>query len=364
MVNLIDLPLEILSYLPLFIRNIEDFTEAASTCRTLYVAFSITSPNCILRLAAASAPTFSEPHPHFLIAATARQISNWALSNAENTRRLRLAFQNGVEGLLELCIEKAGLTLKDIRRLHSARFSIINPLADKIDKMAGEQWYQADNFWNGGVSEPATLQTESNRAAYQIIIYSELFASTMEAYLEPKKNLPKFDLGVRLDYIKYCIPDRTCRSYPGLEVLSVGPYSVPYGIGRINLPADQIALRHILSCRRWTRLWQSVTRAIGPDFVEDQWKQKLWLDAVQMQGLEGMKALGENGVEERRVHLIRLRSLIEKMDRGDEPLKHFIGTRLQVQVSHAPDFSNEVYVCMAGLRGRMIGQAANGLSTV
>ncbi|KAH7874806.1 uncharacterized protein C8R40DRAFT_1160905 [Lentinula edodes] len=334
MVNLIDLPLEILSYLPLFIRNIEDFTEAASTCRTLYVAFSITSPNCILRLAAASAPTFSGPHPHFLIAATARQISDWALSNAENTQRLRLAFQSGVEGLLELCIEKAGLTQKDIRRLHSARFSIINPLADKIDKMAGEQWYQADNFWN---------------------------VNSLEAYLEPKKNLPKFDLGVRLDYIKYCIPDWTCRSYPGLEVLSVGPYSE---IGRINLPADQIALRHILSCRRWTRLWQSVTRAIGPDFVEDQWKQKLWLDAVQMQGLEGMKALGENGVQERRVHLIRLRSLIEKMDRGDEPLKHFIGTRLQAQVSHAPDFPNEVYVCMAGLRGRMIGQAANGLSTV
>ncbi|KAJ3888214.1 hypothetical protein GG344DRAFT_90084 [Lentinula edodes] len=356
MVNLIDLPLEILSYLPLFIRNIEDFTEAASTCRTLYVAFSITSPNCILRLAAASAPTFSGPHPHFLIAATARQISDWALSNAENTQRLRLAFQSGVEGLLELCIEKAGLTLKDIRRLHSARFSIINPLADKIDKMAGEQWYQADNFWNGGVSEPATLQTESNRAAYQIIIYRNSLLPLWKPTWSPRRTCRNL--------IWYCIPDWTCRSYPGLEVLSVGPYSVPYGIGRINLPADQIALRHILSCRRWTRLWQSVTRAIGPDFVEDQWKQKLWLDAVQMQGLEGMKALGENGVEERRVHLIRLRSLIEKMDRGDEPLKHFIGTRLQAQVSHAPDFPNEVYVCMAGLRGRMIGQAANGLSTV
>ena len=56
--------------------------------------------------------------------------------------------------------------------LHQARFSIINPLADKIDKMAGDQWYASpDNFWSGGVSEPETLYTESNIAAFQTIIY-------------------------------------------------------------------------------------------------------------------------------------------------------------------------------------------------
>ncbi|KAJ4478494.1 hypothetical protein J3R30DRAFT_3279862 [Lentinula aciculospora] len=349
MVQLIELPFEILSSLPLYIRDIEDFTEAASTCRTLSFAFSVASPNCILRLAANSAPTFAQPHPYFLIAATARQLSDWALGNAENTKRLRLAFQDGVEGLLELCIEKAGLSLHDIRRLHLARFSIINPLADKIDKLAGDQWYQAEDFWDGGVSEPATLETDSNRAAYQIIIYGELFASTMQAYLEPERNLPKFNLDVRLDYIKYCIPDWVCRSYPGLEVLSVGPYVGRRGPGQGDLPADQIALQHILKCGRWTRVWQSVTQAIGPDF--DGWKQKLWFDAVQIQGLEGMKVLETGGVEEQHKLLLRLRNLVEKLGPGDEPSKHLIGTRRKIPVSDAPDFSNEVYVCMASYWG-------------
>ncbi|KAF9069892.1 hypothetical protein BDP27DRAFT_663743 [Rhodocollybia butyracea] len=255
MVCLLDLPFEILSSLPLYIRNIEDFTEAASACSVLYYTFSSVSLNCILRLAAASAPTFVQPHPHFLIAATARQVSDWALGNAENTERLRRAFQGGVEALFELCIEKAGLSLQDIRRLHLARFSTINPLADKIDKMAGVRWYETENFWEGGVSEAVTIYTESGRAAFQIIIYGELFASSMQAYLEPDKNLPKFDLDVRLDYIKYCIPDWVCKSYPGMEVLPVGPYAGD----RKQLPGDQIALQHLLTCRRWNKLWRSVT---------------------------------------------------------------------------------------------------------
>ena len=107
--------------------------------------------------------------------------------------------------------------MEDIRRLHQARFSIINPLADQIDRMAGDQWYESVNedFWNGGVSEPATLETESALAAFQIIIYGELFASSMQAFLESeKKLLPSFDVETRLDYIKYCIPDRTCQSIP------------------------------------------------------------------------------------------------------------------------------------------------------
>ncbi|KAJ3788232.1 hypothetical protein GGU10DRAFT_346760 [Lentinula aff. detonsa] len=198
--------------------------------------------------------------------------------------------------------------------------------------MAGQQWYKTKCFWKGGVFEPATLQTESIRAAYQIIIYGELFASTVQAYLEPKKNIPKFDLDVRLDYIKCCIPHWACRSYSGLEVLNVGLYVC---VPRSDLSGDQKALRHITHCRRWSWLFEKV-------------KQKLWFEAVQMQGLEGMMVLGEPGFKERREHLVMLRYLVEKLDNGDESLKHIIGTRLRAPVSYAPDFSTRCIVVSIG----------------
>ncbi|KAL0059045.1 hypothetical protein AAF712_014222 [Marasmius tenuissimus] len=222
--QIIDLPVELLSSLPLYIRNIEDFVEFSSTCRTIYNAFSLTHPNTILRLAAASAPTFFHPHPHFLIMATARQVSDWARGNPERTEQLQAAFRGGVDGLLELCLCVGGLTIADIGRLHQSRFSIINPLSDAIDKMAGNQWYSTPNFWDGGVSEPNTIYTDADRATFQIIIYGELFGSSMDAYLDGEPEMV-FDLQVRLDYIKYCIPDWICEGgYPGLEVLAVGPY--------------------------------------------------------------------------------------------------------------------------------------------
>ena len=62
--HLLDLPNEILSSLPIYIDNIETFTNAASSCRRLrerFVAFAETHPKTILLLADASAPTFF-PH--------------------------------------------------------------------------------------------------------------------------------------------------------------------------------------------------------------------------------------------------------------------------------------------------------------
>ncbi|ESK85812.1 hypothetical protein Moror_2397 [Moniliophthora roreri MCA 2997] len=339
--QLLDLPIEILCSLPLYLRNIEDFTEASTTCRTLYRAFSTASPNTILRLTAASSPTFFSSH--LLVAATARQVSDWALQSPSNTKALQKAFQGGIDGLLDFCVEKVGLSLEDIRRLHLVRFSLITSFSDKIDKMAGDQWYQTPDFWDGGVSEPWTILTDSDRAAYQIIIYGELFSSSMQAYLEPEKNLPRFELGVRLDYIKYCVPDWFCKGgYPGLEVLAVGPYS-PQAEER--LPEDQKVLRHILTCSRWRRLWQTVMHSIGPDFEVD-WKQNLWFHAVQYQGLGGLEMLADEGVpDEWRTRLRKMYDQVSNLKETDKPGQTEIGKRQKRRVSHAPDFGEEVVVC-------------------
>lgn len=307
--NLLDLPNEILGLLPLYLGDIEAFTNAASSCRQLRDVFSHTRPKTILHLAAGSAPTFFSPHPRFLIAITARRAGDWALGNAERTQLLREAFRGGIHALYRFCLDHSSLTLEDIRRTHLARFSIINRLSDQIDKMAGQQWLDTPNFWDGGVSEAYTICAEADRTAMEIIIYGELFGKSMEAFLEPEKNLPYFDLATRLDYITYCVPDSYCTSYPGFEVLPVGPYAsradpqtAEPEITDPELASDvvreaQVVFWYVLQCGRWRRMWAEAIRSIldpGSEFSDEEdseepWKKKLLRNALQTQGLNGMQ---------------------------------------------------------------------------
>ncbi|KAN0071454.1 hypothetical protein V8E54_010050 [Elaphomyces granulatus] len=362
--NLLNLPNEILSSLPLYIDNIETFTSAASSCRRLREVFAKAHPKNILLLADASAPTFFSPHPHYLIVATARQVSRWALGNKENTDRLRKVFQGGVDSVYDFCINNPniGLTMEDIRRLHQARFSIINQLADKIDKMAGNQWYEShEDFWSGGVSEAATLETEPALAAFQIIIYGELFATSMQAFLESeKKKLPSFDVETRLDYITYCIPDRSCILYPtipAVEVLPTGPYA--QGAENVHVH-HQAALQHILRCKRWRRMWAKAIRMIDRNFGEaedgeagdeniddfywkEPWSLTLYRNALLTQGLGGMQLVTlpkERISKECRDQALQIKEQVELLQEkfGDVPPR--------ARLRDAPDSSREVEFLM------------------
>ena len=365
--QLLDLPTEILCSLPRYIHDIESFTNAASSCRQLRDAFSHARPNTILRLAAGSAPTFFSPHPYFLVALTARRASDWVLGNADRTQLLRQAMREGIFGLYEFCLDHSSLTLEDIRQSHLARFSTINPLSDKVDKMAGKQWLDTPDFWNGGVSEPATLCAEPDRATMQIIIYGELFGQSMEAFLEPEKNLPYFDIATRLDYLAYCVPDSSCASYPGFELLPVGPYALRANARtrHTNLMADgepsedQVVLHHILRCSRWRRMWAAAIRSIqdsGDKFTnedegDEDWRKKLYRDALQTQGLAGMHLLRPRDqipaecVEKAR----RMAAQIAALERP--PGYELIGERHLRAVSFAPNPGMELVVTLRSYWG-------------
>jgi hypothetical protein len=157
--------------------------------------------------------------------------------------------------------------MADIRRMHACRFEIINPVSDMIDRMAGKQWYETPNFWNGGVSEPYTVDCEPLRALFQFVIYGELFKSTLQAWLDPDAQLPKYSLEARLDYVKHCIPEalRPPRQDGGPHVNAVS-YPDYYG--------DGVALHHVLSCGRWGRPWEAIRDQTGPNFDgEEIWRQ-------------------------------------------------------------------------------------------
>jgi hypothetical protein len=340
--SLLSLPNEVLSSLPLYIDDIKTFINVASSCRRLrenFESFAEAYPKAILLLADASASTFFSPHPLYLIAATARQVSRWALGNKENTDQLRKVFREGIDSLYDFCLNNPniGLTMEDIRRLH--RFSIINPLADQIVGMAGAEWHKYH-------SAPADLEGELDVAAFQIIIYGELFASSMQAFLESeKKLLPSFDVETRLDYFKYCIHD--------VEQPCVN---------------RQLALLHILHCNRWRQMWAQVKSMIDRnfgeaeqeedgekggkdvcDYIDEPWSQKLYRNALLTQGLEGMQLviLPKEGIsKECRDQALQIKQRVELLqEKFDDVTRR---NELESRLKDAPDPAGEIADCMTG----------------
>ncbi|KAF2448464.1 hypothetical protein P171DRAFT_428532 [Karstenula rhodostoma CBS 690.94] len=299
--TLLDLPDELLLQLPLYIQNIEDFKNASSACRHLRNVFADTLPKTILRLASRSAPTFFSPHPHFLVLAVARQIATWAVASGAGTERrverLVEAFRDGMKGILSLAlhddVEGVGLTMDDVRRMYEARFTLINPLNTTIDAMVGKQWYAQPNFWNGGAEDAFTLYADVSSATFQLLVYGELFGSTMASYLQPSdERKPGLGIDTRIEFIKYCIPDMVCTPNTsrtdGFEVLPLGPYAEgaegnPDGE---KVEGNQTALAHLVGGAMfegvsWKRVWRRVLIAAGAEDNEDGKWPKSWIERIQ-----------------------------------------------------------------------------------
>ena len=219
-------------------------------------------------------------------------------------------------------------------RLHRSRFTIINPVTDLIDRCAGEQCYDVENFWDGGLSYAGTIDCEPERALFKMAIYGSLFHATLESNLEGRKGL---DLATRLDFIKYGSADFN----RGSHVEVTGPYSK----GGDDI-MDQFSISHILKRRTWRTPWEQARKQCGPDF-EDHRRQKIWVSAVQMQGLEGFEMLIPDGAERWRGHLHKLREKIERIDtnRMRSAEKDECG---EIEWLEFPILEDEIYCCVRG----------------
>ncbi|KAL8670822.1 MAG: hypothetical protein Q9168_004658 [Polycauliona sp. 1 TL-2023] len=306
--SLTTLPSDILFLLPQHLATIEDFKELSSTCRRLRSICHSVSPNLILRLAAASSRVFFRPDPYFLVAATAKQVGQWAMLNENNANRLRTSLRDGIEALFGLCLDNAGLTMEDIRRLHASRFTAINPAIDLIDRCAGYQWRRVPDFWSGGCSDAATIDCEPERALFQIAIYGSLFHATLEANLEGR---PGLDREMRLDYITYCIPDWFLLDLEDIPDEATGPYR--NGWSTPGSEMDQRSIRHVFRSKTWRNAWRTARQVYGPDF-EDVERQMIWRGALLMQGLEGFEILRPESAGKWKPYFLELREKIEKID--------------------------------------------------
>lgn len=119
-----DLPNDLLVTLPFYLDSINDLYSLILTCRGLYTACHDTKARPPLRLRQRNGRFPLQPYPHLLIAGTARQVGDWAVHSIENRDSLRAALRQGVEGLVELCVSVARMSLADMKELCRIRCAL------------------------------------------------------------------------------------------------------------------------------------------------------------------------------------------------------------------------------------------------
>lgn len=158
----------------------------------------------------------------------------------------------GPQGLLRLCLlhptipRLAGWSFGAIREMVDRWYRVVNPLADLVDKCIGTQWYNVEDFWDGGRQDAATLYAEPHFQVFQLIAYGELFgrgftewvdwseqanevsedsqttATLTQAWLRDRST----DIAMRMEFLKYSFIDwRTFHPYSGESWgVTVPPY--------------------------------------------------------------------------------------------------------------------------------------------
>ncbi|KAJ7286093.1 hypothetical protein C8J57DRAFT_1708466 [Mycena rebaudengoi] len=292
------LPAELLMSLPQHLHSIEDLLSLFSTCRALYRSCSDPDPKILPRLAANSGRVFFRPHPHFLIAATARKVADWAVQDDDRRYLLEAAIQGGVDKLLELSLDVATLTMDDIRKLYVFKCDIINPLNRQLDLKAGPR------------SGPMTVCNDPESTLLSWVIYGELFHHSLElAYLPLPEHKPLSTV-MRFKWFVYCMPDVN-----SFRHLNFGEHEIPEFFQHYARDDrdryQQFSMQE--ASRKWLgpRLWQTALPHVPFEEAEPEKHQKLYkeyIHCVMHAGMKSLQVLVPEGPERLQADLERIAS--------------------------------------------------------
>ncbi|OJI98248.1 hypothetical protein ASPVEDRAFT_25145 [Aspergillus versicolor CBS 583.65] len=295
--GLLRLPPEIVCMLTNFIDDIRTFTNVSSSNKYLYNSLKLTHPQTILRLAAGSGPALFQPHPTFLVTITARSASAWALTQPNRDEILCKAFSGDIDTLYEFCLTHGTLTLAQIRKTYKQRFSIINRLSASVQQL-GWKWELHPGYFENTDYKPArrkkrydamkpqTLWIETALPVFQIIIYGELFAQSMDAFLaDPEgKSLPRFSKNTRMEYLRTLPSSRGGWYYDFVHLLEWVAVKPGWEMKWTR------AIRHYLDpeCVQDTCIPGNASLGSHQHAPRDPAKARLLMSALEMQGLDGM----------------------------------------------------------------------------
>ena len=207
--KLLDLPVDIINILPLYLNSIHDLYSILLTCKTLYKAYRNANIKLAPILPRPDGQFLCQPHPRFLLTLVARQIGDWAVSSPTNRYELYQSLLRGYDGLLTLAERVTAVSLSDLQRLHELKYSLLNPLAQLVDFEVGPAMVRNQEM------DPAeyglTICQHPGLAILNYVVYCELFHHYVDDILSaPEGSRPPKPLesGIRHRFIAYCLPDK------------------------------------------------------------------------------------------------------------------------------------------------------------
>lgn len=188
-VPILRLPLEILSQIPYGLENLDELYALLCTSRLFYQICSKTPAKLALS---------SKLDSRLAVIGTARQIADWAVESQQNREKVGSAISGGNAGLLALAVEVARLRLDDVRALHRAQKSVIQPLALVIEKNCRECGQK--RFFQRHCMSVET-------ALYDFVTYCELFFHDINCNFYRASATAFLGAQMRRDWISKCVYD-------------------------------------------------------------------------------------------------------------------------------------------------------------
>ncbi|KAF8208776.1 hypothetical protein K438DRAFT_1812863 [Mycena galopus ATCC 62051] len=310
---------DLLLDLPQYLHSLEDLLSLFSTNRTLYRTCANPSPKIVLRLAADSGRVFFRPHPHFLIAATARQLADWAVKEDDRRYLLEVAIQGGVQTLLELAVDVAGLSMDDIRRLYAYKCDVLNPLNRRLDLQAGP-----------ASGEPMTVCNDPETALLSWVIYGELFHHSLElAYLPFPQYKPLSSI-IRYKWFVYCMPDVNSFRYMEFPPDDIPQFFKDY-VQEDDDKYQQLSMAEGMRQFLKPSLWREELET-SPSFrtTSGAWRE-LYISCAMNMGMKSLELVVPGGVEKWEADLeriaggIRVSGVADEQDLGGKTLLKVVG---------------------------------------
>lgn len=135
--SILSFPTEIICELPQYFNDLDDLYAFLKTCRLFNNACACTPVKL---------PMSKAMDKRFVIAGSARQLSDWAAQSKDHKDWLHEAIQKRDDSLLKLSFEVCRFGLKEIRALHEEQENIVKPLATKLRgdciKCENTKWHQ------------------------------------------------------------------------------------------------------------------------------------------------------------------------------------------------------------------------------
>ncbi|KAL1963839.1 hypothetical protein VTN77DRAFT_7770 [Rasamsonia byssochlamydoides] len=200
--GLVTLPRELLWEVLDHLHSLRELHSLLLTSKDLYQACNGAPRKTVSALASHSAELRLleglGPYPHLFLAASARNLADWAIQSEKRRKMLKFALHGGIWSLFELAMDKAPIALDEIREIWRWKQDALEPVSWVLGQTCGPKAWPYPQL-----------------SLLLWVIYGELFHHTFsfvyENYHRLSRNSPPLpqplDCVTRFKFLVYCAPD-------------------------------------------------------------------------------------------------------------------------------------------------------------